>query len=123
MEKKYSVRQDFRHPVTVPVQEINGQPAPDAVLLNISPYGTLLEGPAAFRVGETVCFQVILPDDESATWISGKVVWTESSPEASRRFRAGLSFLSPQWRLPLATVNLWGVLSAAEKHALSLTLH
>lgn len=123
MHNPYSPRQEFRHPVTVPVQEINGQPAPDAVLLNVTPHGTLLEGPVPFQVGETVNFQVILPDDETATWVSGKVVWTAAAPQARRRFRAGLSFLSPQWRLPLTTVNLWDGLSAREKLALSPTEH
>jgi len=99
MLKKKVERQVQRFPIWLALHELNGQPAPDSYLVDISSLGAQLESPLSVRVNAAVEFVVYFPWTDKATRLAGQVKWirlVESKPE---RFRFGLRFFQAFWEL------------------------
>jgi hypothetical protein len=88
-----------RFPVRLPLFELNGQPAPDSYMVDISSLGAQLESPMSFGVNVPVDFVVRFPWMENELRLGGKIRWVKPLIGKPGRFRMGLSFFNPYWEL------------------------
>jgi hypothetical protein len=92
-------RRAKRHPVRLPVRELNGQPARDAFVVDISSLGARLETDRPLNPRNSVEFSVVLPGSELETRFSGQVVWLRPLLDLPGRFQMGLQFFRPNWEI------------------------
>jgi len=97
--RKRVPRRTVRYPVRWTVREINGQPAKDCWLVDVSSLGARLESTRALGPNSPVKFTVILPDGETALMLTGRVVWMRPIFTSPGRYHQGLQFYSPNWDL------------------------
>jgi len=95
MLKRRVDRQVQRFPVRLFLQELNGQPAPDSYLVDISSLGAQLESPLFMRPNTPVDFVVRFPWMENDTRLAGQIKWIK--PFNGDRFRMGLRFFRAFW--------------------------
>lgn len=92
-------RRAQRYAVRWPVKEINGAPAQDSWVVDISSLGARLETTKALSPNSPVEFTVLLPDSEQVLTLSGRVVWMRPIFTPPGHYHQGLQFYSPNWDL------------------------
>lgn len=92
-------RRAQRYPVRWAVQEINGKPARDAWVVDVSCMGVRLDTTSALSPNLSVKFTVILPDGENEITLHGRVVWMRPIFMSPGRFHHGLQFYGVNWNL------------------------
>jgi hypothetical protein len=92
-------RRAQRYPVNWAVIDINGKPARDSWLVDVSCMGARLDTTAALGPNTTVKFTVILPDGETELVINGRVVWMRPIFAIRGRFHQGIQFYGINWEL------------------------
>lgn len=97
--KKRIERRVQRHAVRLAVMELNGQPAADVHVVDLSSLGARLEAGAGLAPRNAVEFTVLFPGQPAPTRLSGQVVWLRPLTERPGRFQMGVKFFSPQWEL------------------------
>ncbi len=90
-----------RYPVRLSLHEINGRPAPDSYLVDISSLGGQLECPQFMALNNPVEFLVRFPWSEKETRLFGLVKWIKPLIGKPGRFRFGLRFFNPFWELDM----------------------
>ena len=99
--KKRVDRKVQRFPVRLSLHEVNGRPAPDSYLVDISSLGAQLESPQFMALSTPVEFVVRFPWGEKETSLSGLVKWIKPLIGKPGRFRLGLRFFSAFWELDM----------------------
>jgi hypothetical protein len=92
-------RKAQRYPTRLVVTKINGQPASDAVLMDISSLGAKLESSSSLAPGYHVDIAVLFPGAPTETNLTGMVKWMRPLWTATGRFLMGLEFYVPSWHL------------------------
>jgi len=92
-------RQALRYPVSLEVQEINGQPGGETRILDLSAQGAKLETSVFLSPRELVDFAFTCPGDPLPTRLGAQVVWTRPAPAAPGRYLVGLRLLQACWNL------------------------
>lgn len=95
-------RRAQRYPVRWAVTEINGKPAQDAWVVDVSSMGARLETTVALNPNTSVKFNVSLPDG-TGVMLAGRVVWMRPIFSMKGRFYQGVQFYGVNW-----TLDLWG---------------
>ena len=90
-----------RFPVRLSLQEVNGRPAPDSYLVDISSLGGQLESPQFMALNAMVEFLIRFPWSEKETCLSGLVKWIKPLLGKPGRFRLGLRFHNAFWELDM----------------------
>lgn len=103
--KRRIPRRAQRYPVRWAVLEINGKPAQDAWMVDVSCLGARLKTPAALGPKLPVQFTVLLPDGETRMELAGQVVWMRPVFAEEGRFHQGLQFYSTNWDLDRLAKN------------------
>jgi hypothetical protein len=78
------------------VTAINGKPAPNAFILDISPLGAKMESPPLAVPAMSLELKFLVPGESLETRAIGEVVWRVSSGLFSLNLM-GISFLKPYW--------------------------
>jgi hypothetical protein len=91
-------RRARRYTLNLEVLEINGKPAPGAMLLELSSNGARLALPYAVRINEQLKFTVLLPGLARPSTYSGRVVWRKPADPTGRQ-ATGLQFYQNYWDL------------------------
>jgi hypothetical protein len=81
-----------RYPVRWAVSEINGQPAQDAWVVDVSCMKARLETPFSLSPNQSVTFTVSLPGEMAELMLTGRVVWMRPTFSNSRRYHQGVQF-------------------------------
>ena len=97
--KKRMDRKVQRFPVRLSLHEVNGRPAPDSYLVDISSLGAQLESPLFMALNSPAEFVVRFPWSEKETHLSGLVRWIKPLIGKPGRFRLGLRFFNAFWEL------------------------
>lgn len=106
--KKRVNRRARRYPVRWTVSELNGKPARDAWVVDVSCLGARLETTFSLGPHNPVQFTVLLPDGEAEMVFTGRVVWMRPIFTSPGRFHQSLQFygvnrdlegLARKWRL------------------------
>ena len=92
-------RRAQRYPVRWAVSEINGKPARDAWMVDVSCMGARLDTTAALGPNMPVRFTVVLPDGATEIVVNGRVVWMRPVFTARGRFHQGVQFYGINWEL------------------------
>ena len=92
-------RRAQRYPVRWAVLEINGKPAQDAWVVDISCMGARLETTSALGPNLSVRFTVLLPDKVTELDLSGRVLWMRPIFIKPGCFHQGLQFYGVNWNL------------------------
>lgn len=90
-----------RFPVRLSLHELNGQPAPDSYLVDISSLGAQVESPVFVSLSTPVDFLVRFPWMEKETRLTGLVRWIKPLIGKPGRFRMGMRFFNPFWELDM----------------------
>jgi len=85
-------RSDVRFQVTA----INGKPAPNAFILDISPLGAKMESPPMTVPAMSLELKFLVPGDGQDNRAIGEVVWLVGSKPLGLHLM-GVSFLKPCW--------------------------
>jgi hypothetical protein len=85
-------RRAQRYTVNWAVTEINGKPAQDSWLVDVSCMGARLETASALSPNMPVKFTVLLPDGETELMVNGRVVWMRPVFMSRGRFHQGIQF-------------------------------
>lgn len=104
--RKRIPRRVQRHPVRWQVTEINGVPAKDSWVVDISSLGARLETTKALSPNTPVKFTLLLPDGETLLYLSGRVVWMRPIFSPPGRYHQGLQFYCPNWDLERLALGL-----------------
>ena len=99
--KRRTDRKVQRFPVRLSLHEVNGRPAPDSYLVDISSLGAQLETPQFMALNAPVEFVVRFPWADKDTHLSGQVRWIKPLIGKPGRFRLGLRFFNPPWELDM----------------------
>ncbi len=99
MLKRRTERQVQRYPLRLSLHELNGQPAPDSYLVDISSLGAQLESSQVVRPFTPVDFVVRFPWMENQTRLAGQIRWVKALEEQPGRCRFGLRFFQAFWEL------------------------
>ena len=92
-------RRAQRYPVRWAVSEINGKPARDAWMVDVSCMGARLDTTAALGPNLPVKFTIVLPDGATEIVVNGRVVWMRPVFTARGRFHQGVQFYGINWEL------------------------
>jgi Tfp pilus assembly protein PilZ len=79
------------------VTAINGKPAKDAWLVDVSCLGARLETSAAIGPNLPVRLTVAIPDADNEFEVNGRVVWMRPIFTARGRFHQGVQFYGTNW--------------------------
>jgi hypothetical protein len=90
-----------RFPVRLSLHEVNGRPAPDSYLVDISSLGAQLETSQFMSLNGHLDFVVRFPWGEKETTLSGLVRWIKPLIGKPGRFRLGLRFFTAFWELDM----------------------
>lgn len=99
--KKRVERQVQRFPIRLSLHEVNGRPAPDSYLVDISSLGAQLESPLFMAPNSPAEFVVRFPWGEKETSLAGMVKWIKPLIGKPGRFRLGMRFYAPFWELDM----------------------
>ena len=99
MLQRKTQRQVQRFPVRLALHELNGQPASDSYLVDISSLGARLESPVFLRPNTSVDFVVRFPWMENNTRLAGQIKWIK--PVNGDRYTMGLRFYQTFWELDM----------------------
>lgn len=99
MGKKIIPRRVKRYPVRLPVMELNGQPAADTLVVDVSSLGARLESATPLAPRNVADFVVTLPGHNDPLKLSGTVVWMRPLVHAPGRFQMGVQFFVPSWEI------------------------
>ena len=88
-----------RFPVRLSLQELNGQPAPDSYLVDISSLGAPVESPIFTGLNTSLEFVVRFPGWEQETRLVGLVKWIKPLIGKPGLYRMGMRFFAPCWEL------------------------
>ncbi len=97
--KKRIERRVKRYPVCLPIAELNGQPAQEARVVDLSSLGARLETKMPLAPRNTVDFTVRLPGQPGPARLSGQVRWLRPLLDRPGWFQIGVQFFTPQWDL------------------------
>jgi hypothetical protein len=92
-------RRAQRYQVRWAVTEINGKPARDAWVVDVSCMGVRLDTTSALGPNLPVKFTVILPDGETEMVLNGRVIWMRPIFMSPGRFHQGVQFYGVNWDL------------------------
>lgn len=92
-------RRAQRYPVRWAVTEINGKPAEDAWVVDISCMGARLETTFALSPKLSVTLTVSLPDEMPEIKLTGRVVWMRPIFTSLGRYHQGIQFYGINWDL------------------------
>jgi hypothetical protein len=81
---------------TLQVTAINGKPAPNVFILDISPLGAKMESPPLAIPAMSLELKFLVPGESLETRTIGEVVWLVGSGPFSLNLM-GISFLKPYW--------------------------
>jgi len=95
--KRRVPRRAQRYPVRWAVTAINGKPAQDAWLLDVSCMGGRLETTAALGPNLPVKMTIAVPGGETQLEVNGRVVWMRPVFTARGRFHQGIQFYGTNW--------------------------
>jgi hypothetical protein len=90
-------RRAQRYEVRWAVKEINGKPARDAWVVDISCMGARLETASALSPKLPVKFIVIHPDGMTELTLHGRIVWMRPIFASHGRFTQGVQFYGVNW--------------------------
>jgi len=82
--------------VRLQVTAINGKPAPNAFILDISPLGAKMQSPPLAIPAMSLELKFLVPGESLETRAIGEVVWLVGSGPFSLNLM-GISFLKPYW--------------------------
>ena len=99
--KKRADRKVQRFPVRLSLHEVNGRPAPDSYLVDISSLGAQLETAQFMALSAPVEFVVRFPWGDKETRLTGMVRWIKPLIGKPGRFRLGLRFHNAFWELEM----------------------
>jgi hypothetical protein len=99
MMKRRVGRKVQRFPIRLSLHELNGQPAPDSYLVDISSLGAQVESPLFLSLRAPMELIIRFPWDEKETRLSGQVVWVKPLIGKPGRFRLGMRFFTAFWDL------------------------
>ena len=85
-----------RYYVHFQVTSINGQPTPNAFILDISPLGAKMESPPLDTPALSLELLFLVPGEGRETLAMGEVVWLAGSELLGLNLM-GISFLKPYW--------------------------
>ena len=88
-------RRAQRYPVHLEVKELNGHRAADTYLVDIGTAGARLEAPTLLKPKDRIAFSFHQPNEDSATTVTGIVVWVRSVLGKTGRYQMGVEFHSP----------------------------
>lgn len=91
-ERRRVPRTDVRFQVTA----INGKPAPNAFILEISPLGAKMESPPLTLPVMSLELRFLVPGEGQEARAIGEVVWLVGSKPLDLNLM-GISFLKPHW--------------------------
>ena len=97
--KRRVPRRAQRYAVHWAVTEINGKPARDTWVVDVSCMGARLETTAALGPNMPVKFTITLPDGETQLTVNGRVVWMRPIFSSRGRFQQGIQFYGINWDL------------------------
>ena len=89
-------RQVPRKGVRFQVTAINGKPAPNAFILDISPLGAKMESPPLILPVMSLDLRFLVPGEAQEARATGEVVWVAGSKPLGFNL-IGISFLKPYW--------------------------
>jgi hypothetical protein len=92
-------RRAQRYPVRWPVTAINGKPATDTWVVDVSCMGARLETTASLGPNTPVKITILLPDGETEVEANGRVIWMRPIFTARGRFHQGVQFYGINWDL------------------------
>jgi hypothetical protein len=92
LEHRRVSRTDVRFQVTA----INGKPAPETFLLDISPLGAKMESPPLDIPASSLELTFLVPGESLENQAEGEVVWLVGSKLIGLNLM-GISFLKPHW--------------------------
>lgn len=92
VQRTKELRSSQRYDVFLKVTEINGQPATDAIMLDLSMWGARIESLIPLRNNVELNFSLPGEEGEGKTHLSAEVVWWEQVP-LSKRYHVGMQFL------------------------------
>ena len=78
------------------VTAINGKPAPNVFILDISPLGAKMESPPLAIPAMSLELKFLVPGESQETRATGEVVWLAGSKLFGLNLM-GISFLKPYW--------------------------
>jgi len=90
------LRRVHRAVVRFQVTAINGKPAPNAFILDISPLGAKMESPPLAIPAMSLELAFLVPGEGQESRAIGEVVWLVGSEPLGVNFM-GISFLKPYW--------------------------
>jgi hypothetical protein len=92
-------RRAQRYPVRWAVSEINGQPAQDAWVVDVSCMGARLETTLALSPNMSITFTVSFPDEMTELMLTGRVIWMRPIFSNLGRYHQGVQFYGVNWDL------------------------
>lgn len=92
-------RRAQRYAVRWAIKEINGKPARDAWMVDVSCMGARLETTSSLAPNLPIKFTVRLPDGETEQEVNGRVVWMRPIFSSRGRFHQGIQFYGINWDL------------------------
>ena len=99
MLKKKVDRKVLRFPARLALLELNGEPAFDSHLVDISSLGAQLETPLFFPLNTAVEVVVRFPWGDREVRLSGLTRWIKPLIGRPGRFRIGVRFYQPFWEI------------------------
>ena len=92
-------RRAQRYQVRWAVTEINGKPARDAWVVDVSCMGARLETSSSLSPNMSVNFTVSLPDGKTELRLTGRVIWMRPIFSSHGRYYQGVQFYGVNWGL------------------------
>ena len=92
-------RRAQRYPVQWAVTEINGKPATDTWMVDVSCMGGRLDTTSALGPNTPVKFTVVLQDGKTKLEVNGRVIWMRPVFTCRGRFHQGVQFYGINWDL------------------------
>jgi hypothetical protein len=92
LEHRRVSRTDVRFQITA----INGKPAPETFLIDISPLGAKMESPPLAIPAMSLELKFLVPGESLETLVIGEVVWLAGMGLLGLNLM-GISFLKPYW--------------------------
>ena len=98
-EKESGPKSSTLPAVRLSLHELNGQPAPDSFLVDISSLGAQVESPVFVSLNTPAEFVVRFPWGEKETRLGGLVRWIKPLIGKPGRFRMGIRLFNAFWEL------------------------
>jgi hypothetical protein len=99
LKSGHKQRLSKRHPTTIELITLNGNPSKNASIHDLSTGGARLEIPFAVPIMGQLMFGVRLTESTEIINLSGKVAWVKAIPKTQGRYLVGIQFYNLDWRL------------------------